>query len=118
MEMRRSAPLQGIDVVDLSALGQGHFASMMLADYGANVLTVGRLETSDFDPSGGLARGKARISVNLRDPLGVELIARLALKADVLLESFRPGVLERLGMGPELLTLRNSRLIYERATRW
>jgi alpha-methylacyl-CoA racemase len=118
MELHRSAPLQGIDVLDLSALGPGPFASMMLADYGANVLTVGRLETTDFDPSGGLARGKARISMNLRDPLGVELIARLALKADVLLESFRPGVLERLGLGPEPLMLKNSRLIYARLTGW
>lgn len=105
-------------VLDLSALGPGPFASMILADFGAEVISVRRLGASAFDPAAGMARGKAVIGVNLRDPRGRDLVLDLSQHADILLEGFRPGVMERLGLGPAEVMARNQRLIYGRLTGW
>jgi alpha-methylacyl-CoA racemase len=118
MARRRRAPLEGVKVIDLSALGPGPFASMILADFGADVLAVRRPDRQGPDPSRGLMRGKRELTVDLRKPAGVDLIRRLALRADVLLESFRPGVAERLGLGPEPLMSANAGLVYARLTGW
>ena len=111
-------PLCGVRVLDLSALGPGPFCSMLLADFGADVLTVERPGAAAFDPSKYLGRGKRSAIVDLRAPRGPEVIARLAEQADVLLESNRPGTLERRGLGPDELCARNPRLIYTRLTGW
>ncbi len=111
-------PLSGVRVLDLSALGPGPFCSMLLADFGADVLAVERPGTMPFDPSKYLSRGKRSAIVDLRSPRGPEVIARLADHADVLLESNRPGTLERRGLGPDELCARNPRLIYARLTGW
>ena len=91
---------------------------MLLADFGADVIAVERPETPAFDPAKYLSRGKRSVIVDLRSPRGADVIARLADTCDVLLESNRPGTLERRGLGPEVLCARNPRLIYTRLTGW
>jgi alpha-methylacyl-CoA racemase len=112
-------PLTGVRVLDLSALGPGPFCSMLLADFGAEVLAVARPGAPHpSDPAGSLARGKRSAVVDMRAPRGPGVIARLADTADVLLESNRPGTMERRGLGPDVLCVRNPRLIYTRLTGW
>jgi alpha-methylacyl-CoA racemase len=113
-----AGPLHGVRVLDMSALGPGPFCSMLLADFGAEVISVERPDPPSFDPSGWFARGKRSAIVDLRAPGGPEVIARLADHADVLLESNRPGTMERKGLGPDVLCARNPRLIYTRLTGW
>ena len=111
-------PLAGVRVLDLSALGPGPFCSMLLADFGADVISVERPEPPALDPAKYLSRGKRSAIVDLRRPHGAEVIARLAEHCDVLLESNRPGTMERRGLGPDVLCARNPRLIYARLTGW
>lgn len=111
-------PLHGVRVLDMSALGPGPFCSMLLADFGAEVITVERPDPPPFDPARFFARGKRSTVVDLRAPGGTEVIARLADHVDVLLESNRPGTMERRGLGPDVLCARNTRLIYTRLTGW
>ncbi|GAA0622484.1 CaiB/BaiF CoA-transferase family protein [Sporichthya brevicatena] len=111
-------PLHGVRVLDLSTLGPGPFCSMLLADFGADVLHVERPSVAPFDPSAHLSRGKRSAVVDLRSPRGAEVIGRLADRSDVLLESNRPGTMERRGLGPDVLCARNPRLIYARLTGW
>src|SRR3954471_15917758 len=114
-------PLRGLRVLELAGIGPGPFAAMLLADLGADVLrvdrpgatpTVGRNET-DL-----LARGRRSVAVDLKHPDGVTTVLALAERADVLLEGFRPGVAERLGLGPDACLTRNPRLVYGRMTGW
>jgi len=111
-----TAPLSGIRVVDVSALGPGPFCSMLLADYGADVVAVERPTHETFDPSASFSRGKRSIVVDLRAEGGPEVIRRLACSADVFLEGYRPGTMERRGLGPDRLLADNPRLIYTRLT--
>jgi alpha-methylacyl-CoA racemase len=114
-----SGPLAGVRVLDLSALGPGPFCSMLLADFGADVVAVERPgERMSFDPAQALSRGKRSAVVDLRAPRGADVIARIADHSDVLLESNRPGTMERRGLGPDVLCGRNSRLVYARLTGW
>lgn len=113
-----SSPLRGVRVLDLSALGPGPFCSMLLADFGADVVSVERPNTPPFDPAKFFARGKRSAIVDLRAPRGAEVVTRLADRADVLLESNRPGTMERRGLGPDVLCERNPQLIYTRLTGW
>jgi alpha-methylacyl-CoA racemase len=117
-ELSSLGPLRGVRVLDLSALGPGPFCSMLLADFGADVISVERPDAPTFDPSAFFSRGKRSAVVNLRAPDGPDVIARLADRADVLLESNRPGTMERRGLGPDVLCARNPRLIYTRLTGW
>src|SRR3954463_885411 len=96
-----SRPLSGVRVLDMSALGPGPFCSMLLADFGAEVVSVERPEAVSFAPAKFFSRGKRSTIVDLRAPGGTEVIARLAERADVFLESFRPGTMERRGLGPD-----------------
>jgi alpha-methylacyl-CoA racemase len=111
-------PLNGVRVLDLSGLGPAPFATMMLADFGASVLSVRRPDPMPFDPALAMSRGKESIGLDLRAPAGQELARRLAATADVLVEGFRPGVMERLGLGPDVLIEANPGLIYARLTGW
>lgn len=114
----RHGPLKGITVVDVSTLGPGPFASMVLADFGADVIEICRPEAQEVDASSGFSRGKRKLIIDLRAPGGPDLIARLTDTADVFLESYRPGTMERRGLGPKVLLARNPRLIYTRLTGW
>lgn len=107
-----SMALRGITVVELGGLAPVPFCGMVLADFGAHVVRVDRPGTRS-DPSG-LARGKRSLVVDLKQPRGAAVLRRLCAQADVLLEPFRPGVMERLQLGPEILQKKNPRLIYGR----
>lgn len=105
--------LEGIRVIEMAGLAPAPYCGMILADFGADVVRVDRVGAPDMDM---LARGKRSIGVNLKNPDGVACLLRLIEQADVLLEPFRPGVMERLGIGPEVACQRNPRLIYARLT--
>jgi alpha-methylacyl-CoA racemase len=110
--------LKGVRVLDLSGLGPAPFATMMLADFGAAVLSVRRPDPQAFDPGVAMSRGKDAIGLDLRSPEGQAAARRLAASSDVLVEGFRPGVMERLGLGPDVLLALNPRLVYARLTGW
>jgi alpha-methylacyl-CoA racemase len=116
-------PLQGVRVVEIAGLGPAPFGAMVLADLGADVTVVDRIDqVTGADPEtvkGNVyGRGRQSIAVDLKTDSGVEVVRRLTDRADVFLEGFRPGVTERLGLGPEVLCGRNERLIYGRMTGW
>lgn len=112
-------PLQGIRVVEIAGLGPGPFAAMLLADMGADVLRIARPGQSSLLGEGSpepMLRGRTTVTVDLKDPSGVELVLGAIGKADALIEGMRPGVMERLGLGPGPALARNPRLAYARVT--
>ena len=114
-----SSPLGGLRVVDLTSYIAGSYAAMMLADLGADVIKVESLEGDSFRELPGFFgwnRGKRSIAVNLKDPEGVAVVERLARGADVVMDNMRPGVAERLGVGPGRLRALNPRLVYSSVT--
>jgi alpha-methylacyl-CoA racemase len=112
-------PLAGIKVVELAGIGPGPFAAMMLADQGATVLRVDRPEPGPVATTTGLLnRGRRSVVLDLKHPRAVDALLRLADRTDVLLEGLRPGVTERLGVGPDVCLARNPRLVYARMTGW
>lgn len=118
-----SGPLHGYKIIELTGIGPGPFCAMMLADMGAEVLRVDRAQgVRGGDPARPpvdlLGRGRRSIGVDLKHPDGVETVLRLVEQADGLVEGFRPGVTERLGIGPEECLARNPRLVYGRMTGW
>jgi len=115
-----SGPLRGVKVVELAGLGPTPYAGMLLSDMGADVVRVDRpgVERPQDGPEYALARGRRSIVVDMKDPDGVEAVLALAERADVLIEGFRPGVTERLGIGPEPCLARNPALVYARMTGW
>ena len=113
-------PLSGLKVIELQGIGPGPFCGMMLADMGAEVIRVDRAVAVGQGAARPdiLARGRKSIAVDLKRAAGVETVLKLLERADVLIEGFRPGVMERLGLGPEVCLERNPRLIYGRMTGW
>ncbi|MET9298945.1 CaiB/BaiF CoA-transferase family protein [Micromonospora aurantiaca] len=117
-----SGPLDGVRVVELAGIGPGPFAAMLLADLGADVVRVDRPEPGALpagDPGRNLLnRGKRSIVVDLKHPDGAEVVLALAGRAAILIEGWRPGVAERLGVGPQAALARNPGLVYGRMTGW
>jgi alpha-methylacyl-CoA racemase len=115
-----SGPLAGLRVVELAGIGPAPYAAMLLADLGADVLRVDRPDAAPMqDPRTDLVnRGRRSVSVDLKNPRGAEVVLRLVEQADVVLEGYRPGVAERLGVGPDECAARNPRLVYGRMTGW
>ena len=118
-----AGPLAGVKVIEIAGIGPGPFCAMMLADMGADVIRVDRSDrVAGGDPSTPpgdvLNRGRRSIGVDLKNPDGVETVLALVEGADALLEGFRPGVAERLGIGPEDCLARNPKLVYGRMTGW
>lgn len=115
-------PLVGLKVVELAGIGPGPHAAMILADLGADVVRVDRpaggLQLGAPDAPDPTLRGRRRVVADLKDPAGRETVLRLVERADVLLEGYRPGVTERLGVGPAECRARNPRLVYGRVTGW
>jgi alpha-methylacyl-CoA racemase len=116
-------PLAGLKIVEMAGIGPAPMCAMLLADLGATVLRVDRQEPSGLGLPGAARfsvtqRSRHAIAVDLKRRGGVELVLRLADTADALIEGFRPGVMERLGLGPETCLARNSRLVYGRMTGW
>lgn len=115
-------PLHGVRVIELAGIGPAPFCAMMLADHGADVIRIDRPGGSDpLDQDQRrdvLLRSRRSITLDLKQPESVDIVARLAETADAVIEGFRPGVTERLGLGPEELMRRNPRLVYARMTGW
>ena len=118
-----AGPLAGTRIVEIAGIGPGPFCAMMLADLGAEVLRVDRAERARLPRADGpnldlLNRGRRSVAVDLKSPAGVEVVLRLVEKADALIEGFRPGVMERLGLGPDVCLARNPGLVFGRMTGW
>ncbi len=116
-----TGPLAGVRVVELAGIGPGPFCGMLLADLGAEVIQVDRPGGAATPVSGGsdvTSRGKRRVVVDLKHPRGAEVVLRLAAASDALIEGYRPGVAERLGVGPADCLARNPALVYGRMTGW
>ncbi|MTE01643.1 CoA transferase [Paracoccus sp. YIM 132242] len=116
-------PLAGVRIVEMSNIGPAPFCAMLLADLGAEVISVQRLAAGDLgfaiDPRFDLLnRSKRAVGVDLKAPEGVALVRDLVARADLLIEGFRPGVMERLGLGPEVCSQINPKLVYGRLTGW
>ena len=116
-------PLHGVRVVELAGIGPGPYACMLLADAGADVIRIDRATGGRPEPSAGphwdlLLRSRRSVAVDLKSPEGVELVLDLVAGADALVEGWRPGVAERLGLGPDDCLGRNPRLVYGRMTGW
>ena len=116
-------PLSGKRIIEIAGIGPGPFCAMLLSDLGAEVIRVDRASTvadelPDFPSLDLLNRGRRSIGINLKDPEGVETVLKLIESSDALIEGFRPGVAERLGIGPEDCLTRNPKLIYGRMTGW
>ncbi|WP_104197244.1 CaiB/BaiF CoA-transferase family protein [Cryobacterium sp. M15] len=120
-------PLVGVTILEFAGLGPTPFAALLLSDMGANVITIHRVsetkplgENSELNEMtcGALARGRRSIAVDLKSPDGIETVLSLLASADGLIEGFRPGVMERLGLGPDACWKRNPRLVYGRMTGW
>lgn len=111
-------PLAGVRVVELAGLGPAPFAAMLLADLGADVVRVDRPAPRPGTRADVVNRGKRSVTADLKTDPGRDLVLALCERSDVLLEGFRPGVAERLGVGPEQVAERNPRLVYGRMTGW
>lgn len=111
--------LEGLRVVELEGIGGGPLAACMLADFGAEVITVSRVSNGKFFHQGDpVSRGKKSIGLDLKSPGGMEIMRELLKTADVFLEAFRPGVTEKMGLGPSDVEAINPRTIYARLTGW
>ena len=116
-------PLSGKRIIEIAGIGPGPFCAMLLSDLGAEVIRVDRASTvadelPDLPSLDLLNRGRRSIGIDLKDPNGVETVLKLIESSDALIEGFRPGVAERLGIGPEDCLTRNPKLIYGRMTGW
>ncbi len=109
-------PLEGVRIIEMAGIGPGPFAGMMLADHGAEVIRVDRPSAQAPEPV--LGRNRKSIVVDLKTPDGIEVVRDLAKSADGFFEGLRPGVMERLGLGPDTLLADNPRLVYGRMTGW
>ena len=110
------ASLHGIKVLELSGLAPVPFAGMILADFGASVTRIDRVVNAKLGSLDRLGRGKRSVAIDLKNARGVEVLRKLSKNSDVIIEPFRPGVMEKLGLGPNVLLKDNPRLIYARLT--
>ncbi len=121
--MERMGPLSGYRIIEIAGIGPGPFCAMMLADMGAEIIridrSVGRTRSIEVDDTLDLsARGRRSIALDLKKAEAISVVLRLCAQADGLIEGFRPGVMERLGLGPEACLAANPSLIYGRMTGW
>ena len=112
---KASGPLSGMRIVEFAGIGPGPFACMLLADMGAEVITLVRPKQQ---PNGASARGRRVVEVDLKDQAVIAQVLELLGSADALVEGYRPGVMERLGLGPDVVLGRNRKLVYGRMTGW
>ncbi|HMK85066.1 MAG TPA: CaiB/BaiF CoA-transferase family protein [Steroidobacteraceae bacterium] len=113
-------PLQGFKIIEFAGIGPGPFCAMLLADMGAEIIRIDRssAQPNDADRGNVSARGRRSIALDLKKPQAVAAVLRLCRQADGLIEGFRPGVMERLGLGPSECLRENPRLVYGRMTGW
>jgi alpha-methylacyl-CoA racemase len=117
-ERRASGPLAGLRVVEFAGIGPGPFAAMLLSDMGADVVRIDRPGAAPHDARDIVGRGRTHVALDLKQGDGVGAALNLLEHADALIEGFRPGVMERLGLGPDQVLARNPRLVYGRVTGW
>lgn len=118
MPAMRSGPLTDLRIVEFAGLGAAPFCSMLLAELGADVVRIDRPGTAAPGPYSLISRSRRSIVLDLKTPRDVEVALRLLEKADAMTESFRPGVMEKLGLGPEIVMARHPRLVYGRLSGW
>lgn len=118
MDAGRQGPLQDLRVVELAGLGAAPFAAMLLADLGADVIRIDRPPAHGSPVETTLGRGRPSVALDLKHADAPEVVLRLVERADALVEGFRPGVMERLGLGPDACLARQPRLVYGRMTGW
>jgi alpha-methylacyl-CoA racemase len=111
-------PLSGLKVVEFAGIGPGPFCGMLLADLGADVARIDRIGARGGAKTDITSRGRRSVALDLKDPAAVETALRLMERADIVFEGFRPGVMERLGLGPDVALKRNPKLVYGRMTGW
>ena len=111
-------PLSGLKIVEFAGIGPGPFCGMLLSDLGADVVRIDRKGAGRSAKTDVTARGRRSVAMNLKAPDAVEACLKLFEKADVVFEGFRPGVMERLGLGPDVALARNPRLVFGRITGW
>lgn len=111
-------PLTGVKIVEFAGIGPGPFCGMLLSDLGADVVRIDRKSGGGAHPSNVTTRGRRSIDLNLKDAADIEIALKLIEQADGLIEGFRPGVMERLGLGPDVALARNAKLVYGRMTGW
>jgi alpha-methylacyl-CoA racemase len=116
--MTAQGPLKGVKVVEFAGIGPGPFCGMLLSDLGADVVRIDRKGPGRASPADITARGRRSIALDLKKPEAVETCLRLMDEAEIIFEGFRPGVMERLGLGPEVALKRNPKLVYGRMTGW
>ena len=114
----RQGPLSGLKVVEFAGIGPGPFCGMLLSDLGADVVRIDRKGAGRGAPSDITSRGRRSVALDLKDPTAIEACLKLMEKADAILEGFRPGVMERLGLGPDMALKRNPKLVFGRMTGW
>ncbi|MEP4980635.1 CaiB/BaiF CoA-transferase family protein [Ascidiaceihabitans sp.] len=115
---QRRGPLSGLRIIEFAGIGPGPFAAMMLADMGAEVIRVDRISDVPAHPNDFTLRNRRSLALNLKDPKAIDIALSLIASADALIEGFRPGVMERLGLGPDVCNGRNPKLVYGRMTGW
>ena len=111
-------PLTGIRIIELASIGPGPFCGMMLSDMGAEVIRIDRIDSQPYNPKDALLRNRKSVAVDLKHADGAEVVLHLVETGDGMIEGFRPGVAERLGLGPETCLARNPQLVYGRVTGW
>jgi alpha-methylacyl-CoA racemase len=116
--MLATGPLKGVKVIEFAGIGPGPFAGMMLSDMGADVLRVERPDAGDPTPNRLDTRGRRSLALDLKQPRAVALCLDLCTAAEIVFEGNRPGVMERLGLGPQAMHARNPKLVYGRMTGW
>jgi alpha-methylacyl-CoA racemase len=114
----RQGPLTGLKVVEFAGIGPGPFCGMLLSDLGADVVRIDRKGGRGGAPSDITARGRRSVALDLKSPAAIEACLKLMEKADAIIEGFRPGVMERLGLGPDVALKRNPKLVFGRMTGW
>ena len=115
---KRSGPLSGVKILEFAGIGPAPFCGMLLSDLGADVVRIDRKGSQPYDRFAVTTRGRRSVAVDLKNPAGVEAVLKLSEQAEGLIEGFRPGVMERLGLGPDQMLQRNPRLVYGRMTGW
>jgi alpha-methylacyl-CoA racemase len=115
---QRSGPLSGIKVVEFAGIGPGPFCGMLLSDLGADVVRIDRAPGGQDSLVNITGRGRRSVALNLKTPAAVEACLRLMEQAEIVFEGYRPGVMERLGLGPDVALKRNPKLVYGRMTGW
>jgi alpha-methylacyl-CoA racemase len=111
-------PLSGVKVLEFAGIGPGPFCGMLLSDLGADVVRIDRKGSGRGSPTDVTARGRRSVAMDLKSPAAVEACLKLMETADAVFEGFRPGVMERLGLGPDVALARNPKLVYGRMTGW